>query len=61
MLQKACRGLGFEIYVDMFTVNLEAGMIKAIKLLFPNSSIQFCSFHVGQAWKKIEKDHKYEP
>ena len=52
MLQKACRGLGFEIDIDMFTVDLEAGMVKAIKILFPNSSIRFCSFHVGQAWKK---------
>ena len=39
MLQKACRGLGFEIDIDMFTVDLEAGMVKAIKILFPNSSI----------------------
>ena len=57
MLKNACRELGFEIDIDYFTIDMEVGMVKAIKTEFPeHSDIRFCSFHVGQAWKKKYED-----
>ena len=50
MLKNACRELGFEIDIDYFTIDMEVGMVKAIKTEFPeHSDIRFCSFHVGRS------------
>ena len=52
MLKVACRQRGFQIDMDFFSIDMEKAMESAVSSEFPNAEIKYCSFHVGQAWKK---------
>ena len=53
MLKVEC-GLGLDL--KSVTIDFEASMIKALRLVYPNVEVHCCRFHLGQSWlRKIRR------
>ena len=53
LLKIECEG---KLNLQSVTIDFEASMIKALRLVCPNVNVHCCRFHLGQSWlRKIRR------